>query len=300
VPELPEVETIRIQLEPLVVGRRFERVRIIDARLTRPFAPDRVAQQLTGERVEALERRGKYLLVRFGSGRSLLVHLRMTGSLRHVARGAGEEPHLRAVVELDDDTELRYHDVRRFGTWLVLEEVELAPYLAEKVGEEPLAAGFSPRVLARRLSGRRAPLKAAILDQLTVAGMGNIYADEALWRARLHPLRPAGDLEFSEVRRLHRGVRDALKTGIRRKGATLSNYATPDGRSGAMQEDFRVYGREFEPCRRCGSSIEKTRVAGRGTWYCPRCQDMRSAAETRAGSGRTDASSRATDARRSR
>jgi formamidopyrimidine-DNA glycosylase len=273
-PELPEVETVRARLEPVLVGRRLERVRIEDGRLTRPFDPAQVAGELEGERVAALERRGKYLVVRFESGRVLLIHLRMTGTLLHAPEGApAEQPHVRAVVTLDDGSDVVYRDVRRFGTWLLVEPEELDPYLATRLGEEPFARGFTPTALGRRLAGRRAPLKAALLDQRSLAGMGNIYADEALWRARLHPLRPAGSLTTPELRRLHRAVRAALEAGIRRQGATLRDYRTPDGGRGSMQDEFRVYGRAGEGCDRCGTPIEKTRVAGRGTWYCPTCQE---------------------------
>jgi formamidopyrimidine-DNA glycosylase len=272
VPELPEVETIRRGLEPFVVGRRIERAAIHDARLTRPFDPAEVARQLQGERIAGLERRGKYLAVRFESGRVLLIHLRMTGNFRVSGRDPPDGPHDRAVLRLDNGSDVIYRDVRRFGTWLLVEPDELEPYLAERVGEEPLDDVFRTATLAARLAGRRAPIKAALLDQRTVAGMGNIYADEALWRARIHPLRPAGELERDELRRLHRALRDALRTGIARQGATLSNYVTPDGERGRMQEEFKVYGREGEPCPRCGTPIEKIRGAGRGTHYCPNCQ----------------------------
>jgi formamidopyrimidine-DNA glycosylase len=276
VPELPEVESIRAQLEPLLRGRRLERVEIRDPRLTRPLDPAAVARALEGERVATVDRRGKYLIVRFQSGRSLLIHLRMTGNVRVAPRGepAGH-PHERAVVRLDDGSDVSYRDVRRFGTWLVVDDADLEPYLAERIGSEPLESSFGRAALARGLAGRRAPIKAALLDQRTVAGLGNIYADEALWRARVHPLRPARDLEANEIARLHRALRDALRMGISRQGATLSNYATPDGERGAMQDEFRVYGRAGEPCPRCGTPIEKIRAAGRGTWYCPSCQPLR-------------------------
>jgi formamidopyrimidine-DNA glycosylase len=272
VPELPEVETVRAVLEPLVTGRTFEEVRIHDPRLTRPFDPDAVGRELEGQRVTAVERRGKYLVLRFKSGRVLLVHLRMTGSFRRIDDGAPEPSHVRASLTLDDGTRVVYRDVRRFGTWLVVEAEELEAYLGARVGAEPLERGFGPAALAARLGGRRAPVKAAILDRRTVAGLGNIYADEALWRARVHPLRPAGDLRPDEVRRLHSAVRRALQIGIERQGATLRDYAQPDGRRGGMQLEFRVYGREGEPCTRCGTPIEKSRIGGRGTWYCPQCQ----------------------------
>ena len=266
-PELPEVETIRAQLAPRLEGRTLARVEILDPRLTRPHDLFEVAEELEGDQVVAVERRGKYLLLRLESGFALLVHLRMTG-------GFHWQPvtHERAVVELDDGTRLAYRDVRRFGTWLVLEGAELEPYLATKNGPEPLGSRFTSRWLAEQLSRRRAPLKAVLLDQRVVAGLGNIYADEALWRARLSPLRPAHGLAADEVVRLTRAIRAALRTGIARQGSTLSTYAKPDGSSGSMQEEFRVYGRDGEPCPRCRATITKTRVGGRGTWYCPRCQ----------------------------
>ena len=272
-PELPEVETVRLRLEPAVVGRRFEAVEIADPRLTRPEDPRLVEAELVGERVEALDRRGKYLIFRFESGRGLLVHLRMTGSFRHApGDGLPDDPYRRAVVRLDDGSDVAYRDVRRFGTWLLLEPDELPPYLEARVGREPLTAAFTAKRLAERLHGRRAPIKAALLDQRTLAGMGNIYVDEALWRARIHPLRPAGELTLDEVKRIHRGVRQALQAGLARQGATLRDYVTPDGAAGAMQHEFKVYGRAGEPCDRCGTPIEKTHAGGRGTWYCPHCQ----------------------------
>jgi formamidopyrimidine-DNA glycosylase len=273
VPELPEVESVRRQLAPRLEGRRLERVVITDARLTLPLDPGAVARRLEGERVASVERRGKYLIVRFASGRALLIHLRMTGSLRHAPAGTlPDDPYRRAVARLDDGSDVAYRDVRRFGTWLLLEPGELDGYLEPRVGPEPFSRAFGPRYLAGRLEGRRAPVKAAILDQRTVAGMGNIYADEALWRARIHPLRPAGGLDADEVLRLHRSVRWALERGIARQGATLRDYALPDGERGGMQDEFKVYGRAGEPCPRCGTPVERTVVAGRGSWHCPACQ----------------------------
>ena len=272
-PELPEVETVRRRLEPLLVGRRFERVEIHDSRLTRPEDPAEVAAKLTGERVAALERRGKYLIVRFESDRVLLIHLRMTGNLLHAPPGPpADVPHRRAVVNLDDGSDVIYRDVRRFGTWLLVEPDALDPYLAERLGGEPLGRTFTTKSLAARLATRKAPVKAALLDQRTLAGLGNIYVDEALWRARIHPLRPARELEHEEVRALREGIKRALDAGIARQGATLRDYRQPDGSAGSMQHEFKVYGRGGEPCDRCGTPIEKTRVAGRGTWYCPSCQ----------------------------
>ncbi len=268
-PELPEVETIRSQLAPRLAGRTLVSVEILDPRLTRPIDLFEVAEELEGDSIVAVERRGKYLVLRLESGLALLVHLRMTGSF-------GFEPtsHERAVLELDDGTRLAYRDVRRFGTWLVLEGAELEPYLARKNGPEPLGPRFTAKWLAERLATRRAPVKSVLLDQRVVAGLGNIYADEALWRARVNPLRPAASIDPDEVRRLHRAVRAALRAGIARQGSTLSDYRTPEGSRGGMQEEFRVYGRDGLPCPRCGTTISKTRAGGRGTWYCPRCQPL--------------------------
>jgi formamidopyrimidine-DNA glycosylase len=272
-PELPEVESVRKQLEPALVGRRFERVRIDDARLVRPFEPAEVAAELQGERVAAVERRGKYLVVRFESGRVLLIHLRMTGSLLRAPNGSlPDDPHRRAVVRLDDGSDVAYRDVRRFGTWLLLEPGEEEAYLAARVGDEPLDTRFTAARLGERLAGRRVSLKAALLDQRTLAGLGNIYVDEALWRARLNPLRPAAGLDRNELRRLHRGIRTALEHGLARQGSTLRDYRLPDGSGGSMQDEFRVYGRRDEPCDRCGTQIARTTVAGRTTWFCPTCQ----------------------------
>ncbi len=266
-PELPEVETIRAELAPRLAGRTLARVEILDPRLTRPIDLFEVAEELEGDRIEAVERRGKYLVLRLESGLALLVHLRMTG-------GFHWEPttHERAVVELDDGTRLVYRDVRRFGTWLVLEDAAVEPYLAAKNGPEPLGPRFTADWLGAQLGRRRAPVKAVLLDQRVVAGLGNIYADEALWRARINPLRAASSLSVDEVRRVHRAVRDALRAGIARQGSTLRDYSRPDGSAGSMQDEFRVYGRDGLPCPRCRTPIAKARVGGRGTWFCPHCQ----------------------------
>ena len=273
-PELPEVETIRAKLAPGLEGRRLERVEIVDPRLTRPGPTEAVAHALEGERISAVGRRGKYLIFEFESGRHLLVHLRMTGNVEHPARGGfAADPYRRAVVRLDDGSDVAYRDVRRFGTWALLEPGELEDYFASRrLGGEPLERGFTTRVLTKSLAGRRAPVKAALLDQRAAAGIGNIYADEALWRARIHPLRPAGSLAGDEITRLRKAIRAALEMGIARQGATLRDYRDPEGRRGRMQDELKVYGRAGEPCPRCGAPIEKTRAGGRGTWYCPRCQ----------------------------
>ena len=274
-PELPEVETIRRVLAPLVEGRTIVDATIGDPRLTRPEPPRSVAQRLVGERVVKLDRHGKYLDVVFESGHRLLVHLRMTGSFRHMPCGAfPSDPYVRAVVSLDDESDVIYRDVRRFGTWALLDEADAAAYLSSRLGPEPLDRAFTGRSLAGTIAGRRAPIKSLLLDQRVVAGIGNIYADEALWQARIHPLQPGSSLSRDSSAALATAVRGALRKGIVRQGATLRDYQAPDGSPGGMQDDFRVSGRRGEPCPRCGAMIVRIVVGGRGTHFCPVCQPM--------------------------
>jgi formamidopyrimidine-DNA glycosylase len=273
VPELPEVETVRRRLAPLVEGATITHAEIVDPRLTRPVEPGLVADALVGERIATVERRGKYLLWRLTSGRTLVVHLRMTGSLLHVPAGdLPADAYRRATLALDTGAAVGYRDVRRFGTWELLDVGHLRPYLTARLGPEPLAPSFTSARLARILEERLAPIKSVLLDQRRIAGIGNIYADEALWRARIHPLRPAGELEAQEIARLHRAVRAALRRGVELNGSTLRDYVAPDGEGGGMQHEFHVYGRLGEPCDRCGRPIERIVVGGRGTWFCPHCQ----------------------------
>jgi formamidopyrimidine-DNA glycosylase len=294
VPELPEVETIRSRLAPLLRGRRLADVRIDDFRLTRPEPPEAIAAELAGERIADVRRRGKYLIFAFESGRHLLVHLRMSGGFELPGAGGVDSiPHRRATIVLDDGSPVVYRDARRFGTWTLLDPGELEAYLDARIGGEPLERAFTTAAFARGLAGRRAPVKSALLDQRAVAGVGNIYADEALWRARIHPQRPAGELDPEEIAELRRAVRKALQLGLARQGATLRDYRDPEGGRGRMQHEFKVYGREGEPCARCGTPIEKTRAAGRGTWYCPACQPLSppSASDPARRSGRAPARS---------
>ena len=272
-PELPEVETVRRGLAPRVVGRTLLDVDIRDGRLTAPEDPREVGMELDGERFAGVGRRGKYLLFGFETGRTLVVHLRMTGWFHHRPLGASDpEPtHIRAVFHLDGGSSLLYCDQRRFGTMRLIEPGGLDAYLKPRAGPEPLSPEWSPRRLRADIAGRRAPVKALLLNQGIVAGVGNIYADEALWQARIHPLRPGGGLSAAEARRLHAAVVESLERGIDSRGASIRDYRDVDGERGAMQERFAVYARTGEPCPRCGTPIEKIRVAQRGTHLCPRC-----------------------------
>jgi formamidopyrimidine-DNA glycosylase len=273
-PELPEVETIRRQLEPRLAGRRIARAEILDALWCAPAAREEVEAVLEGRRVESLERRGKWLIACLDRGRFLIMHLRMTGNLLWWPAAAGAPPpYLRVRVLLDDGDSVVFTDPRRFGTGRVLDGRDaLELHLADRVGPEPLDDSFTPEVLRRQAAGRRAPVKAFLLDQRRVAGVGNIYADEALFRARIHPLKPAGRLRRAEIERLHAGIVETLEAGIRTFGASIDRYRDANGERGSMQERFLVHRRAGEPCVRCGASIVKLRAAGRGTYACPRCQ----------------------------
>jgi formamidopyrimidine-DNA glycosylase len=275
VPELPEVETVRTRLAPHVEGRTIAHARIDDVRLVRPELPDTVAAALTGLAVERVERRGKYLLLRLDDGETLAIHLRMTGNL--LRRAAGEEAPraLRAELELDDGTIVGYTDLRRFGTWEMLRDDEaLAAFLALRLGPEPFSDAFSPEFLHASLRRREAPIKAVLLDQRVVAGLGNIYADEALWASKIHPEVPASRVRRADVERLHGAIRDVLAAGIAAQGASIRDYRMPDGGHGSAQERFAVYGRTGLPCPRCGTPIRRLVVGQRGTHFCPHCQKL--------------------------
>lgn len=272
-PELPEVETIRRQLAPHLEGRTIVRARIGDPRFSRPLAPEAVEAGLRGARIERLERRGKYLDFVLAGGRHLLVHLRMTGALLYDPPAPGELPHARSWLELDDDSRVVYVDPRRFGTAHLLEsDAVREEYFAARLGVEPLTPEFTVAHLRALARGVRAPVKAFVLDQRRIAGVGNIYADEALHRAGIHPLRPAGKLSGAQVQALHGAVEDALRAGIAAKGATIDDFRHIDGARGSFQDLFLVHLREGQPCSTCGTLVRKLVVGGRGTYVCEHCQ----------------------------
>jgi formamidopyrimidine-DNA glycosylase len=275
VPELPEVETIRRQLAPRVAGRAVVRAEVLDPLWCSPEAPRNVERLLAGRRVDALRRRGKYLIADLEGDRHLVMHLRMTGNLLWASpdEDSSPRPHLRVRLTLDDGHRLLFVDQRRFGTGVVIDGADaLDEYLDQRVGPEPLDPAFTPDVLARAARGRRTPVKAFLLDQRRVAGVGNIYADEALFRAGIHPLRPAGRLRRAEIERLHAGIVEALERGIARQGASIDDYRDSNGERGSMQEEFLIHLRAGQPCIRCGRPVTKTVAAGRGTYVCRRCQ----------------------------
>jgi formamidopyrimidine-DNA glycosylase len=270
-PELPEVETIRRQLAPLVEGRRIARLEISDPRWSEPLDPAAVRDAVEGRRVAALGRRGKYLLWELAGEVFLVMHLRMTGTL--LADPPPGTPYSRVRIALDDGHELRFCDPRRFGTGqLLLGGAALEAFLAARLGLEPLGGELTGPRLRALARGRRAPVKAFLLDQRRIAGVGNIYADEALFRARVHPLRPAGALTGAQCEALAGAVRDALSAGLEAGGATIDDFRHADGASGGFQDEFLVHRREGMPCPACGTSIVKLVVGGRGTYVCERCQ----------------------------
>ena len=281
-PELPEVETIRRHLAPHVEGRRLERLEVLDARWCRPLRAEDVADAAVGRRLERLGRRGKYLVMELSGDVHLMLHLRMTGNLL-------TEPQSHTRVRFGfEGRELFYDDPRRFGTGeLALGSAARDAFFAARLGLEPFDQGFTPQHLRALARGSRAPVKAFLLDQKRIAGVGNIYADEALFRARVHPLRQAGTLKNAQWEAIHRGVVDALQAGIDAKGATIDDFRHPDGVYGSFQNQFLIHLREGEDCDVCGFTISKLRAAGRGTYVCERCQPRPRRAQAASASSRS-------------
>ncbi|MDQ3644852.1 MAG: bifunctional DNA-formamidopyrimidine glycosylase/DNA-(apurinic or apyrimidinic site) lyase [Actinomycetota bacterium] len=275
-PELPEVETVRRQLAPALEGLRLESLEVLDPRWCAPGHPDEVADAVAGRRIERIWRRGKYLVVALEEEVSLVMHLRMTGTLLLVpaVEDGPDRRHLRARLRLSPgDLRLVFCDQRRFGTGVVLlGDDSLDAFFAARLGVEPLSPDFTAELLRELAAGRRAPVKAFLLSQERIAGVGNIYADEALFRARIHPLRPVGTLKRPQLAALRDAVVESLEAGIDARGATIDDFRHADGARGSFQDRFLVHLREGEPCPRCDTAIRKLRAAGRGTYVCERCQ----------------------------
>ncbi len=268
-PELPEVETIVRGLRPAIVGRTITHVDIHLKKIA--IAPPRIAfaRALQGEVFTAVDRRGKYAVARLGSGRALVTSLRMTGRLVVQAPGEPELPGTHIRLSLDDGNRLHFADVRTFGRMRL---VEAAETWDADLGIEPLSAGFTPEALIGMLNGRTTPVKAFLLDQRRIAGIGNIYASEALWQARIRPEKPAGALGTPAIRRLHAAIVDVLARAIEMRGSSIDDYVDAEGLQGGFQNVLAVYGRLGQPCSRCGRAIVRTVIAQRGTWWCRGCQ----------------------------
>jgi formamidopyrimidine-DNA glycosylase len=272
-PELPEVETVTADLRPHLVGRTITGCDLRFPAIVRHPSPAAFAAGVTGRTIDTMSRRGKYILHHLDSGELLVVHLGMTGQWRYVPAQTEEPAHLHAVFELDDGYQLRYRDVRRFGRLLLGSEQELVgDRKMPRLGPEPIDPAFTATDLYRRLHVRRAPLKALLLDQMVVAGVGNIYADEACFQARVRPDRAANTLSREAVGRLREALDLSLRRAIANRGSSVSDYRDAWGEAGRQQEELLVYGRGGQPCVRCGRPLSLVRLAGRSTVFCRRCQ----------------------------
>ena len=272
-PELPEVETIRRSLEKGLTGQRIEALQVANRQLRTPLQPARLRRHLVGRRIVGIGRRAKYLLLRLSDGQVLVLHLGMSGRLSLVRSTHPLETHTHVRFQLQGGRELRFRDHRRFGMLFILPEADLPrhPCFAE-LGPEPLEAGFSPQYLWERARSSRRPVKNFLMDAHVVVGIGNIYASEALHRARVHPETPAQRLRLRRWQEVHAAVRETLERALRAGGTTLTDFRAADGRAGEFQVELAVYDREGEGCPRCHRRIRRLVQAGRSTYFCPGCQ----------------------------
>lgn len=273
-PELPEVETMVRDLQTRVVGRTISSVEAPFAGTVRfPDYPE-FKERVEGRTITSISRRGKYAIFSLDSGDALIIHRGMTGSVLLRSTVEPLEPYVRLIFRLDNGTELRFDDPRKFGKAFIMNASgEEHPMPWERMGPEPLSADFTPEYLASVLRNRKAPIKPLLLNQEIVAGLGNIYVDESLFLARIHPLRPAGSLSIDDVTRLYRAIREVLDRAVHSRGTTFSSYRDIEGRQGSYQDTLSVFRKEGEPCPTCGTNIERIVVGGRGTHFCPSCQE---------------------------
>jgi len=269
VPELPEVETIRNELSPHIIGRQFTAVTVLDAKLVRQPSVKEFRQKLIGQKINSLERRGKYLIFHLYSGEVLIIHLKMSGAL--LLNPEQADRHTRVIFHLDNSSQIVFTDRRRLGAiWLVENEQSIIG----KLGPEPLSLEFTPKTLAKRLQKHKAPIKAVLLDQAFIAGIGNMYADESLFAARIHPLRKANSLSSQEIRKLHTAIVNVLRSAIDSKGASVDTYKRPDGELGTAHSNFCVAHLGGKPCPACGTPIQRLAIRNRGSYFCPHCQKL--------------------------
>ncbi len=267
-PELPEVETIKNELLPYVLGRKIVSLEIYWDRMVKQVPVGEFHARVTGQMITGLSRRGKYLFFSLSSGEILVMHMKMTGSL---IINPQNDKFTRAVFYLDDGSELHFWDPRKFGKmWLEGDEKSVT----SKLGPEPLDDSFTQEILAQRLANRSAPVKPVLLDQSVIAGIGNMYADEALFDAKIHPLKPTGELSADEIKRLHGSLKKVLQKALFLKGASVRNYIRPDGNPGTAHDEFNVAHGVGKYCPECGTAIERIVVRNRGTYFCPKCQAL--------------------------
>jgi formamidopyrimidine-DNA glycosylase len=258
---------VKNELAPHVVGRTVTSVTICDAKPIKQPEPDKFCRKLAGQRIDRLERRGKYLLFHLSSGQALIIHLRMTGAL--LLNPEQQDRYARVIFHFDDGSRLAFTDRRRLGAiWLT----DDAKTVTHKLGPEPLEAHFTAETLARLLQKCQAPIKAVLLDQSLIAGVGNMYADEALFLARIHPLRKASSLSRQEIQKLYQAIRQVLQKAIASKGASIDTYKRPDGDTGTAHHAFHVAHQKGRPCPICGTAIERLPIRNRGSYFCPKCQ----------------------------
>ena len=268
-PELPEVETVKNELSPHIVGHKITGIALLWERIVRQPSTKEFCSRLIGQEISGAARRGKYLIFGLSNGEVLIIHLKMSGSLLLKPASAEPDKYVRAVIHLGGEAALHFRDPRKFGAmWLVKDRKEIIG----KLGPEPLEPGFTPQVLARLLDNRTSPIKALLCDQSFIAGIGNMYADEALFLARIHPLRRGGNLSRQELKRLHSAIREVLQAAISNKGASIIDYRRPGGELGTAHFGFKVAHRRGENCPTCGTPIERIVVRNRGTYFCPKCQ----------------------------
>ena len=273
-PELPEVETVRRGLEKLILGKTIQSVEVKYPKMIQ-MDLDAFRQDLLGQEIRSMRRRGKYLLF-YLTDKVLISHLRMEGKYLFYPDAVPERKHAHVFFQMTDGGTLVYEDVRKFGTMELLRKDQLEAYFAaRKLGPEPTEADFLLPPFAAALSRSKKPIKPYLLEQTLVVGLGNIYVDEALWRARIHPARPAASLKPAEVKRLREQIIEVLQLGIEKRGSTIRTYRNALGEDGTMQDFLQVYGKTGQPCARCGSPIEKIKLGGRGTHLCPHCQKAR-------------------------
>jgi len=272
-PELPEVETIRRTLQPKLAGLTVTGVEIILPKVIKAPEPEEFAEKVAGKRIIKISRRGKYLMISLSGGFTLVAHLRMTGRLLYVGGNPAPSRYTHVIFHLNNDHQLRFADVRQFGRlWLVPTDSLGSLAGLKNLGVEPLGELFTREFLKKELRRRHAKIKPLLLDQTFIAGLGNIYTDEVLHRARINPERLATTLTPREIARLYHSIRDVLSEGIENRGTTVRDFADGDGRPGGYQEMLRVYSREGEPCPQCGKTIVRKKVGGRSSYFCPSCQ----------------------------
>jgi formamidopyrimidine-DNA glycosylase len=268
-PELPEVETVKNELAPHIIGRCITGVTLLWDKIVKEPSPQEFIRGVTREKITGITRHGKYLIVGLSSGDKLILHLKMTGSLILGNKDNEMPKFTRAIIHLDNGQNIYFRDPRKFG---VLKLVHNTKEIDAKLGPEPLEDNFTLNIFTERMSNRKAPIKALLLDQKFLAGVGNMYADEALFIARIDPRRPSDSLKKSEIKRLYYAIRNVLIEGIKYGGASIVTYYHPDGSRGTAQQHFNVAHGQKKSCPVCGGAIERVVVRGRGSYYCPKCQ----------------------------